>query len=127
MSHCEKIQRLRRRLSALVLCPILLTTAAAPISMAQATPRGGCGFYFTNPDHDSGVNARYYHCGDSHILIRVEWNTGWHYQDCVPPWYSMAFRPDGPHRVVNAYYVPIAPALMGEGANRMCRTAQPQG
>jgi hypothetical protein len=125
MSNRTNIRKLRRRALVLALSSLLLP-ASGPAT-AQATSRGGCGFYFTNPDHDHGVSARYYHCGDSFILIRVDWSSGWHYLDCVPPWYSVAFRPNGPHRVVNAYYVPIAPALMGEGSDRMCRTAQPQG
>ncbi len=126
MSHHWSKPKLRRRLTAVAVSALMLPALLSPTATAQVAPRGSCGFYFTNPDHEPSVNARYYHCGDTFILIRVDWSDGWHHRECVPPWNSIAFRPAGHHRVVNAYYVPGAPSLMGQGADRMCRTAQPQ-
>ncbi|WP_106196963.1 DUF6355 family natural product biosynthesis protein [Umezawaea tangerina] len=97
----------------------------AESASAQVAKDGTCGFYFTNPDHNSAT-ARYLHCGNSFILIQVDWSNGWHQRECVPPWYSVPFYPDGPHRVVNAYYVPVAPDLIDDGQHRICRTGQPQ-
>jgi len=39
----------------------------------------------------------------------------------------MPFYVNGPHHVVNAYYIPNAPDLIEDGEHRICRTAQPQG
>lgn len=122
-----KIDSTLRRRSLSCLIAILATfpvTTTGPAS-AETSADGRCGFYFTNPDHERAT-ARYLHCGNSFILIRVDWSNGWHYRVCVPPWYSIPFYPDGPHRVVNAYYVPVAPDLIEDGEHRICRTAQPQ-
>lgn len=103
--------------------PMQLTGSAA----AQVEAQGACGFYFTNPDHDNGVTARYYHCADSFILIRIDWSEGSHYRVCVYPWESRPFWPDGPHTVVNAYYVAVAPNLFVDvDGNEHCSLTQPQ-
>ena len=116
----------RRALTSLAaLLAVLPATGAEPAS-AQVSMDGTCGFYFTNPDHERAT-ARYYHCGNSFILIQVDWNTGWRQRRCVRPWYSIPFYADGPHYVVNAYYIPVPPDLIEDGDHRICRTAQPQG
>lgn len=117
----------RRRIVAAVVTVLLAFAVLPSGSMAaQATAGKACGFYFTNPDHDSGVTARYDHCGDSFILIRIDWSEGSHYRACVYPWSSEPFWPDGPHRVVNAYYVPVAPNLIDYGGGQHCSLTQPQ-
>lgn len=73
-----------------------------------------------------GIDAHYRHCADSFILIRANWDTGTHYTTCVGPWGEVPLYHDGPHRQVNAYYVPKAPALMQNiHGEWICRTGQP--
>src|SRR4051812_13223847 len=91
---------IRRTLTCLTALLASLPAVITGTASTQASSDGTCGFYFTNPDHERAT-ARYYHCGNSFILIRVDWNTGWHYRECVPPWYSIPFYADGPRHVVN--------------------------
>lgn len=108
---------------------ILATTAlgailSTPPTTGQPPPKtAGCGFQQVNPDHHNGATARYVHCADSFILIRVDTADGSHHR-CVEPWGSVEF--PASTRVRNAYYVPIPPRLITTSDNRrICSLSQP--
>ncbi|GAA3848837.1 hypothetical protein GCM10022243_13580 [Saccharothrix violaceirubra] len=87
------------------------------------TPKALCGFGFVNPDHHGGATAVYRHCAESFVLVRVDTDGRGHYTRCVGPWATVPFWAD--EKVVNAYYVPVAPALLDLGDRRICSLSQP--
>ncbi|WP_434450199.1 DUF6355 family natural product biosynthesis protein [Lentzea sp. E54] len=84
-----------------------------------------CGFYSFNLPQGEQTGG-YVHCGDSFILIKAHWSTGNTFTSCLPPWGSRPFFKDGPHKVVNAYYVSTRPNLSGPPGNQTCSTGQPR-
>lgn len=102
--------------SALTLAAVPATASAAGASVA-AFP---CGY------SAQGMDAHYRHCANTFILIRADWDNGNHYTNCLGPWDETTLWHDGPHRQVNAYYVPKAPALMQNvNGQWICRAGQP--
>ncbi|WP_285647875.1 DUF6355 family natural product biosynthesis protein, partial [Lentzea sp. NBRC 102530] len=72
------------------------------------------------------LTARYFHCGNSFILIKFHWSTGTTGTACVPPHGQIPFYKDGQHKVVNAYYVTTRPNLTGPHGNQRCSLRQPR-
>jgi len=108
---------------------LLASTAVGVIdtggdSSARVMPRY-CGFYAIDPPRGE-LTGYYNHCGDSFILIKLHWDTGSSYTVCVPPWGQNPFYKDGPHKVVNAYYVTTPPNVSGPPGNQWCSTGQPK-
>lgn len=93
-------------------------------SAAAVTPQR-CGFYEINPPQGE-LTGRYIHCGPSFILIKYHWSQGSTGTSCIDPWGQRPFFRDGPHRVVNAYYVTTPPNLLGPPGNQMCSLRQPR-
>lgn len=97
--------------------------AAAAAGDAELPRR--CGFYLT-PNDPEQTTARYQHCGDHHILIRIHWSNGVNYLSCEEPWSNSPFWADGIHVVTNAYYVPIPPRVVWTDDGRgYCAAHQP--
>jgi hypothetical protein len=107
---------------------LLAATAVGMIdggSPERIMPPPGCGFYELSPPHGD-LTARYIHCADSFILIKYHWSQGSTGTACIPPWDQHNFYMDGPHKIVNAYYVTTPPNLSGPPGNQMCSLSQPQ-
>lgn len=120
---------MNRRL-ANVLSAVSMFAVAAANNAAEAIPSGrimpppGCGFVqLSEPIGD--LTARYFHCGDSFILIKIHWSGGSSRTSCVPPWYQLPFYRAEGQVVVNAYYVSVPPNLSGPAGNQMCSLSQP--
>ena len=115
---------------ALTAAGMLLASAAVGMidtngdSPARVMPRY-CGFYAIDPPRGE-LTGYYNHCGDSFILIKLHWDTGSSHTSCVPPWYQEPFYRDGPHKVVNAYYVTTPPNLTGPPDDLRCSLSQPR-
>ena len=91
-----------------------MTAVATP--SADAEP---CGWY------KIGRTGYHNHCGSGLILVKAHWSTGHTFTTCQGPG-VIPFYPDGPHEVVNAYYVPKRPATMiNINGVEICRTGQP--
>ncbi|MDX8053801.1 DUF6355 family natural product biosynthesis protein [Lentzea sp. BCCO 10_0798] len=96
-----------------------------PSNTASAISPRPCGFYSLDLPQGEQTGG-YVHCGDGFILIKFHWSTGTTGTSCIPPWGSRPFFKDGPHKIVNAYYVPTRPNLSGPPGNQMCSTGQPR-
>ena len=109
---------------------LLVATAVGMIDSPEARsveimPPPGCGFIeLSQPVGE--LTARYFHCANSFILIKYHWSTGNTRTTCVEPWGQVKFFRDGPHKVVNAYYVNTPPNLIGPPGNQMCSFTQPR-
>lgn len=82
---------------------IALALTSFPLVPAQAVSRTRieCGFYLIEPNIGD-LTAKYRHCGNTSILIKIHWSNGGSYGICVPPWEEIPFYRDGTHRVVEA-------------------------
>ncbi|MFS8103544.1 DUF6355 family natural product biosynthesis protein [Lentzea alba] len=92
---------------------------------ASAITPQRCGFYALNPAQGEKTGG-YIHCGGSFILIKYHWSTGSTGTSCIEPWGSRPFFRDGPHRIVNAYYVTTPPNLTGPPGDQRCSVSQPR-
>lgn len=106
--------------------------AAAPVANAEDTdapvrimPPPGCGF-IPLPQPVGELTARYFHCADSFILIKVHWSGGNTGTACLPPWDQHPFFRSGGQVVVNAYYVSTPPNLTGPPSDQRCSLSQPR-
>ncbi|MEU5696724.1 DUF6355 family natural product biosynthesis protein [Actinosynnema sp. NPDC020468] len=84
-----------------------------------------CGFHFTHHD-PAGAAARYQHCGNSFILIKIDRRHAPGNTACVGPWSSHPFFQYGEDAVVNAYYIPTRPRLLVLDDRTICSLTQPQ-
>ncbi|MEV0675875.1 DUF6355 family natural product biosynthesis protein [Actinosynnema sp. NPDC050436] len=104
---------------------LVVATPPASPQAARSAASSTCGFHRT-PNDPEGALSRYGHCGDSFILIRVDWRSGRHHAECVSPWASRPFFRAGDGDVVaNAYYVPTPPRLLVVDGRTMCSLTQP--
>lgn len=107
---------------------LLAATAVGMIdtggTAAAVMPRT-CGFQEINPPRGE-VTGYYTHCADNFILIKYHWSTGNTGTSCIEPWGQRPFFRDGPHKIVNAYYVNTPPNLSGPPGNQWCSTGQPR-
>jgi len=118
-------QRLARLTTA-----IGMVLASTAISLLNHTPSEAaapqwCGFYELNPPQGEQT-AGYVHCGRNFILIKYHWSQGSTGTACIEPWGRHGFFMHGPYRVVNAYYVNVAPNLQGPPHDFRCALSQPQ-
>ena len=103
-----------------------LGLAVAGIGVAGAGTAAASAAAFPCGYSSQGMDAHYRHCANTFILIRADWDNGSHYTTCLGPWDETTLWHDGPHRQVNAYYVPKAPALMKNvNGQWICRAGQP--
>ncbi|WP_285641895.1 DUF6355 family natural product biosynthesis protein, partial [Lentzea sp. NBRC 102530] len=78
---------------------MLLATAALGMiddhgtRSAKIMPPPGCGF-IALPQAVGELTARYFHCGNSFILIKFHWSTGTTGTACVPPHGQIPFYKD---------------------------------
>ncbi|RAS58996.1 hypothetical protein C8D87_11649 [Lentzea atacamensis] len=120
----------RRLASAATALGVLLVSSAVGMidraagSTAKAMP-AYCGFLeLAEPQGE--LTARYYHCGKHFILIRFHWSQGSTGTRCIEPWGTDNFYKDGPHKVVNAYYIKTPPNLVGPVDDLRCALSQPR-
>ncbi|WP_143467070.1 DUF6355 family natural product biosynthesis protein [Lentzea kentuckyensis] len=93
-------------------------------SAAAITPQR-CGFYEINPPQGE-LTGRYIHCADGFILVKHHWSQGSTGTSCIEPWGQRPYFKDGPHKVVNAYYVTTPPNLTGPPGDQRCSLSQPR-
>lgn len=108
---------------------LLASSAAGMIDSASSSPArvmpAYCGFLeLAQPQGE--LTAHYYHCGKHFILIRFHWSQGSTGTRCIEPWGTDRFYKDGPHRVVNAYYITMPPNLVGPAHDLRCALSQPR-
>ncbi|RDI25420.1 hypothetical protein DFR72_108112 [Lentzea flaviverrucosa] len=121
---------MNRRLAS-VLSAVAMFAAAAIAdpqeadASARIMPSPGCGFV-PLPQPVGELTARYFHCADSFILIKFHWSGGNTGTACESPWAQHPFFRSGGQVVVNAYYVPTPPNLIGPPGNQMCSVSQPR-
>ncbi|GAA2668449.1 MULTISPECIES: DUF6355 family natural product biosynthesis protein [Actinosynnema] len=116
---------LKKILQLAILTALTVLPAIGPAANAQPQDRKwNCGFVRVNPQTHDGVGSRYTHCGDSFILVRVDWSTGGGYNECVEPWGVKSYWEYT--AVANVYYIPRTPNLLQlTNGQRTCSLSQP--